>query len=173
MVESLSNMIKLIKLNLSAICLSLMLVTVMPFGRAFAADCTLPKSGLLEIPTWYKYLPGETANVKLGDNPATVCTPKLYTTTAADIDSNPSAAGATISKNVVAIGLAIIEIIMRLLIYISFTRGIWGGYKIIASGGNSQGFKNGIETVKNAAIGLVIGLLATAIVVFAGSNLTA
>lgn len=167
-------MIKFIKLSLAVLILSLLFTNLLSTSRAMAADCTLTKSGPLGIPTWYKYLEGETAdNVKLGTETVTICKPKLYTVTSDEINSDPSKAGNTLSKNVTAIGLAIIEIVMRLLIYISFIWGIWGGYKILTSGGNSQGFKSGVETIKNALVGLVIGLLSTSIIVFAGSKLTA
>lgn len=161
----------------SKLCIVILSLAVTLFSsyssKAAAASCDLQQSGPLGIPTWYKYLKGETGTAKAGDQNVTICKVKLYSASASQINNNPEAAGNKLSKNVTAIGLAIIEIVMRLLIYISFTWAIWGGYKVLTSGGNSQGFKSGVETVKNALIGLIIGLLSTSIVVFAGSRLTA
>lgn len=134
--------------------------------------CDPGNSGALGMPTWYKYLDGEEAKGKLGDTEVTVCKPKLYTVSADEINNDASSAGNKLSKNISAIGLAVIEIIMRVLIYLSLGWGIWGGYKILTSGGSSQGFKNGVETIKNSAVGLVIGLLATSLTVFIGTKLS-
>lgn len=135
-------------------------------GGAPANACK-PKQSEFNIPTWYKYLDGETVSIKPGSASAIdICRPKMYTTTEAKIKDDPEAASADLSKNVTAIGLAFVEIILRLLIYLAIAWGIWGGYQIIASGGNPQAFKSGVDRVKNAAIGLLIGISATPLITF-------
>jgi hypothetical protein len=156
--------------TISLIILTISIAWVNLGQRTFA--CELTKNGPLGIPTWYKYLDGEEAKAKLGDKEVTVCKPKLYSVDSEDINSNPNSAGTTLSKNASAIGFAFVEILMRFLIYISIIWAIWGGYEMIVSGGNSQGFKNGIGRIKNALIGLVLGILSTSIVSFVASKLT-
>ncbi len=149
----------------------LTLLFIIGFGGSLANACT-PKQSEFGIPTWYKYLPGETISIKPGSASAiNICRPKMYTTTESKIKDDPDAAGADLSKNITAIGLAFVEIILRLLIYLAIAWGIWGGYQIIISGGNSQSFKSGIDRIKNAAIGLLIGLLATPLVSFVAEKI--
>ena len=140
-------------------------------GGVPANACT-PKQSEFGIPTWYKYLQGDTVSIKPGPNSAVdICRPKMYTTTEAKIKDDPEAAGADLSKNITAIGLAFVEIILRLLIYLAIAWGIWGGYQIIASSGNAQSFKSGVDRVKNAAIGLLIGILATPLITFVAEKI--
>lgn len=138
-----------------------------------SASCKLKQSGLLGIPTWYKYLQGQAAQVETKNGKVSICTVKLYGNNLANnqLDSDPSNSGNVLAKNISAIGLAIVEILMRLLIYLSLIWGIWGSYEMIVSGGNSQGFKNGIDRIRNAAIGLIIGILSTSAVIFAAKSL--
>jgi hypothetical protein len=137
-------------------------------NAATGDSCNLKKSGLIGIPTWYKYLQGQETETLTNKGVVSVCTVKLYGSGASssDLSSKPVESGNALAKNFSSIGLAIVEILMRLLIYISLIWGIWGAYEIILSGGNSQGFKSGIDRIRNAAIGLIIGLLSTSIVIF-------
>ena len=40
------------------------------------------------------------------------------------------------------------------LAFIAFAMLIWGGYKMVASGGDEEAYKEGIKILKNAAIGI-------------------
>lgn len=136
-------------------------------------SCGLKQSGLLGMPTWYKYLKGEKAQVETKQGNVSVCTVKLYGNDLSSdkLNSDSLISGNILAKNISAIGLAIVEILMRLLIYLSLIWGIWGSYEMIVSGGNSQSFKSGIDKIKNAGIGLIIGLLSTSITIFVAKSL--
>ena len=157
----------------SSVVLCIFLLVGIKPGHVSAAACT-PMPERFGIPTWYKYLPGETAEGKISNTSTkSFCKPILYTTTADEIKNNATdgKAGMSLSRNITAIGLAFTEIIFRILIYLAIAWGIWGGYQIIISGGDAQGFKSGIDRVRNAAIGLLIGILATPIVSFVASKI--
>ena len=134
-------------------------------------ETSFKNPGPLGIPRWYKYLQGEEITVKKGSSDVVICKVLMYTTTATEIDSDPQTAGINLSKNIAAVGLAVIEILLRILVYIAIAWGIWGGYEIIVSGGNSQGFKNGINRVKNAAIGMVLGIISTPLITFVAGKI--
>ena len=154
----------------SVLLLSLSSTTHAATGTA----CSLKDSGVLGIPTWYKYLEGQVIEVQKGNQTISVCTVKLYgsDTSEDDISDNADSAGEALSKNITAVGLAAIEIFMRILIYLAIIWAIWGGYEMIVSGGNSQSFKNGIDRIRNALIGLAIGILSTSIVGYIATKLT-
>jgi Type IV secretion system pilin len=66
---------------------------------------------------------------------------------------------------------AIVKIIMQIvwfLIYIASAVAIFyivlGGYSMITSNGNDEGYKKGLSTLKNASIGLVLCILSATIV---------
>lgn len=160
------NSFNLQKLAVCSFFLCALLLVGVKSANTYAAACT-PMPERFGIPTWYKYLPGETATGKVSSSTTqSFCKPVLYTTTEDEIKDDANTAGINLSKNVIAIGLAFTEIVFRVLIYLAIAWGIWGGYQIIISGGNAQGFKSGVDRVRNAAIGLLIGILATPIVSF-------
>lgn len=162
-----------LKSGLISILLSLVLMlsfSAITNAQASSTSCDLKKSGPLGIPTWYKYMKGEVVEAKKGTETIKICKILMYTTTATEIGSDPDKAGINLSKNITAIGLAVVEILLRILVYIAIVWGIWGGYEIIVSGGNSQGFKNGINRVRNAAIGMVLGIISTPLITFVASK---
>jgi hypothetical protein len=166
------------RLGGAMLAVGLFLVLMLSFNStAHAATgdkCSLKKEGLLGIPTWYKYLEGQKIEVVKGSQTLEVCTVKFYggDTEEDKLTSDPENTGDVFSKNLAAIGLATIEIFMRILIYLAIIWAIWGGYEMIVSGGNSQGFKNGVDRIRNALIGLIIGILSTSIVSFVATKLT-
>ncbi len=112
------------------------------FLSRFAQACEPGKGGdILGFPTWYKYLEGETTLA--GGR----CTP---------IFNFPDDIGAIL--------LALFEIILRVgaLIAIGFV--IYAGFQLMLAQGEPDRIKGARSTIINALIGLVITLLATAIV---------
>lgn len=108
----------------------------------FAAACQPGDGGgFLGMPTWYKYLDGEEVSGK--------CTVVFDPTATADIGK---------------ILLAAVEIILRIggLVAIAFI--IYGGFRYILSQGEPDKAKTARQTIINALIGLIITILATAIV---------
>lgn len=69
------------------------------------------------------------------------------------------------------VALAILDMLLRLAGLIAVGYVIYGGIQYITSQGEPEGIKNAQSTIMNALIGLVIAILAAAIVVFIGNRL--
>lgn len=114
----------------------------------FAATCQ-PGSGggFLGFPTWYKYLDGIDVAGKCSV-----------------VFKFPNDIGIVL--------LAVVEILLRIsgLVAVAFV--MVGGIRFLTSQGNSENAASARKTIINAAIGLVITLLATAIVGFIARSLT-
>jgi hypothetical protein len=92
----------------------------------------------LAFPTWYKYLPG-----------SATCEPRL-----------------TQINDIWLILLAIIEILLRVAILAAITFVLIGGFKFITSRANPDKTTAAKNTTIDALIGLVIAIVATAVVSF-------
>lgn len=102
--------------------------------------------GFLFFPTWYKYLPG---NVDANG----LCSPKL-----------------TSLNDVWLIIAAILEILLRLAALMAVGFIIYGGFEYITSQAEPANVEKARKTIINALVGLIIAILATAIIGFlAGS----
>lgn len=115
----------------------------------FAAAC--PEQSVFGVPTWYKYLPGETVSGEcklLGDF------------TQNKIDS------------LLGIGLAITEILLFIAGFLAVVYVVYGGFRYVLSQGEPENTKIAKDAVLNAVIGLVIAVLASAIVRFIGASIT-
>lgn len=109
----------------------------------FAAGPECGKNSLFLgiFPTWYKYLDfTESCKVDI------------------DFASNPA--------ELLKIGLAIIDILLRFGGLVAFGFIIYGGFKFITSQGEPEGVKDAKTTIMNALIGVVIVTLASGIVVY-------
>lgn len=115
--------------------------------KIIGAACT-EKGSFFGLPTWYKYLEG--------DNTTGKCVPKF------DIDNLNSLWG---------IALAIAEILLRVASLVAVGFIIYAGFIYMTSGGEPERAKNAKNTIINAVIGLVISLLATAIVAMVGNTI--
>ena len=94
----------------------------------------------LGIPPWYRYLDAHEGNQ---------CTPEL---------SN--------INDIWLIGLALIEILTRIAVFAAIGFLIYGGLKYSASRGNTDKVNSAKSTVIDALTGLVISVVATAVVSF-------
>jgi hypothetical protein len=152
---------KRIKHLLLAICVFSCLFIVHP-GVALAAEgdpCQPGKGGvLLGLPTWYEYLPGHVD--KRGN-----CVPQLSTKTV----NNQSAVDIS---SIWLVGLAIIEILLRIGGMVAVGYVIFGGFKYITSQGSPDATKAARNTIINAFIGLVIVMIAAVSVNFLANLLT-
>lgn len=124
--------------------------------QASSNECILPpgatRSGcnhgrlLLGFPTWYQYLDTE-------------------------LDSSgrcqPIIDGIT---SVLSIGVAVLDIMLRLAGILAVAFIIVGAFKYIISGGEPDRAKSARNTIINALVGLVITLVATGIVTFIGDR---
>lgn len=110
----------------------------------FAAQCSGGGS-FLGLPKWYKYLDCQTSTV----DGLTVQSPKLSGL-----------------NDIWLIVLAVIEILLRVAIYVAIAFVVVGGFKYITSAGEANPDKVGVarKTVIDALIGLIIAVAATAVV---------
>ena len=104
-----------------------------------AAAC---KDTLLTFPAWYR-----------GIQDAGSC----------DIAAPPSDK-AGLQKYIWTIVLNVIEFLLQLVAYLAAGFIIFGGYKYLVSAGSADGMSKAKTTITNAVIGLVLSLMAVAIV---------
>jgi len=109
----------------------------------------------LGLPRWYKYL-------EIGDKEGDPCA-----------IIGPDGPDGTLDwgKVLPRIGLAIVEILLRIVAILSLGFTIFGGFKYITSQGEPDATKKAKGTVVNASIGLVIAIFAASIVGFVGNIL--
>jgi hypothetical protein len=118
----------------------------------FAASCSTPN--FFKFPSWYTYL-GSRMHV----DPVTNRCDLKDLTNQEFIQSIP------------LIALAFVDIGLRIAALVSIGYVIWGGIQFIIAQGESDRTKKARQTIINALIGLVIALIATAIVTFVGSRI--
>lgn len=111
----------------------------------FAASCS---NSFFGIPTWHKYL-----------DKTTDCSVKFSLTKSNGVFSGADA---------LLIGLAIVDILIRIAALVAVAFVLYGGIKYITSQGSPEGTKAAQNTILNAVIGLVIAILAATIVAFIG-----
>lgn len=119
----------------------------------FAANCD-PNSTFLGLPAWYKYL-------KLENNPTLGCRILL---------SGPD--GQFQLSDTLPIGLALIEILLRIAGMVAVIFVMYGGFKFVTSNGSPEGAKQARQSIINALIGVVIAVIASAGVSFIARRLT-
>ncbi|MBI5357896.1 hypothetical protein HZB74_03560 [Candidatus Saccharibacteria bacterium] len=111
----------------------------------FAASC---KKTFLGIPPWYKYLP-------TSDDAVNQCVPVLKGL-----------------NDIWLIGLAFIEILARVAIYVAIGFTIYAGIKYSASRGNTDKVNSAKYTLLDALTGLVIAIVAAAVVSFVAERIS-
>lgn len=97
------------------------------------------------IPTWYKYL-GETTSES---DAGTLCVPQV-----------------TAISDVLLIGAAVLEMLVRVAAMIAIMMIIWGGIKYITSQGEPDKTEQARGTIINGIVGMVIAIAATATITF-------
>lgn len=107
--------------------------------------------GFFGLPTWYRY-------IKNFDND---CVPEVSFLKNGKVD------GAVIFQ----VALAIIDILLRLGALLAVGYVMYGGFVYLTSQGEPDGTKRGRQAITNALIGLVITIMASAIVAFIGARL--
>lgn len=113
------------------------------------------------LPTWYKYFGSDYGEV-VSDNP-------FINNTCGVLNNNgePDA----LTNHLVQIGLAVIDILLRIGALVAVAFIIMGGYRYMSSQGEPKNIEAAMATLVNAAIGLGIVLLATVLVAFIGNKL--
>ena len=105
------------------------------------------RSSFFLFPTWYEYL-------EIGDYRGDECAIKGPQTDG-QLDW-----GLAIPR----IGLAVVEILLRIAGLVAVVYVVMGGFKYMTSQGEPENLKQAQGTIINALIGLVIAMLATAVV---------
>lgn len=122
-------------------------------------------SSILGLPTWYKYLDvgketdGNGAVVKN----CAIIGPRKTDAQRAELDI-PAVIG--------LVALAIVEILLRIGGLVAVVFVLMGGFKYITSQGEPEKTKSARMTIINAMIGLMIAIMATALVAFVGREFT-
>lgn len=122
---------------------------------AQAAPCT-KQEFLGIIPSWYKYLDYERRT-----DPPRICEIKF------DLMTGGKFNGA----DILLVGLAVIDILIRIAALVAVAFVLYGGIKYITSQGSPEGTKSAQNTIINALVGLVIAIVAAAVVSFIGNAL--
>lgn len=119
----------------------------------FAAGCNVTPN-FFKFPTWYTYL-----GSRMETNSVTQRCEMKDLSNSEFIQSLP------------LIALAFVDIALRIAALVAIGYVIWGGIQFVIAQGESDRTKRARQTVINALIGLVIALIATAIVTFVGSRI--
>jgi hypothetical protein len=114
------------------------------------SDAACPGGGFFGLPPWYKYLKSTTTNSNLltGANKE-VCTPYIGSIT-----------------DFLLIGLAVLEMLLRVAAFMAILFVLYGGFKYITSQAEPEKLKAARGTIINAIIGLVIAVSSTALITF-------
>lgn len=119
---------------------------------AVSGESCTPQESVFGIPTWYKYLKGQ-------EFPTGECV------LIGNFAQNKL-------ESLLGIGLAITEILLFIAGFLAIVYVIYGGFRYVLSQGEPENTKIAKDAILNAVIGLVIAVLASAIVRFIGTSLT-
>lgn len=120
----------------------------------FAVVACRPKGTFFGLPTWYKYLQGQSVdNVDITGSVVQSCVPVINNL-----------------KDVWRIVFAIIDLLLRLAIIAAIGFVLAGGAKLMFSQGQPDKIKTSITMIVNAIIGLVIAVAAATVIGYIGSR---
>lgn len=143
-------MLALFKKSLLLVSLIIIAGTVIPVGIVSAAAgdaCTPTNTKILGLPTWFKYLDAQ-------EDETGRCAPSIED-----------------SSDALPIGIAVLEVMLRLGGVVAVVMVFWAAFKFITSQGSSESAASARKTAINALIGLVIVIISTATVSFVGNGL--
>lgn len=114
---------------------------------AHAATCTpgVKAAFFRPFPTWYQYL---------------------------SLDSNCRVQSFDLPGDLFAVGLAVIEIVLRFAGVIAFGYVVFAGFKFVLSRGNPTETSKARQSIIDAVIGIAITTIASVLVAFIGSSLS-
>lgn len=128
------------------------------FSNCPAPDCKTNNKFLGIIPTWYEYFGSDYGVVP--SNPSNTSIPPTC-----------GVIGGEITDHVVQVGLALVDILLRVGALVAVAFVMMGGYKYISSQGEPKNIEGAMATIVNASIGLGIVITATVLVAFIGNKL--
>jgi hypothetical protein len=139
--------------------------------KAYAAvDPACDKSSaFLGMPVWYKYLDvgpktSTTKDGKTSTDPCAIIGPVVTT-------PGESFGTLDVQKAIPRVGLAVVEILLRIAGMVAVAFVIYGGFKYVTSQGEPEAFKAAQKTIINALIGVAIAVMAVTIVNVVGGAL--
>lgn len=124
----------------------LFLANLSTFFAATASPCTLPKKFFFVVPPWWQYLNGKK---EFGQ-----CMPVF-----------------TFPNDILPVGLAIVDMLLRLAGLIAIVAIIIAGVGYMTAGGDVQKAASARKRIYNALIGLAIVAIASGVVAFIGNKL--
>ena len=113
----------------------------------FSQTACKPQGDFIGLPTWYKYLPGQGTGAD--------CVPRLNSL-----------------SDIWLIVLAIVEILIRIAAIGALVYIVYGGIRFITARGNPEKLNSARTAVQDAIIGLIIAIIAVAVINFVGSRFT-
>ena len=131
--------------------------TMLPATVLATKSCSNSSNSFLGLPTWYKYL----TVVSDGSGGCDIKLPA----------DSKDAGKVDFGQAVGRIGLAVIEVLLRVGAMVAVGFIIYGGFRYILSQGEPDAIKKAQGTIINSVIGLVITIFATAIVNLVGGIL--
>ncbi|HEU5121660.1 MAG TPA: pilin [Candidatus Saccharimonadales bacterium] len=121
------------------------------------AACSRP--GFFSLPTWYKYLEVEPKTV--GSTGQEIC----------EVQFSLMDGGKFNGTDVLLVALGVVDILIRIAALVAVGFVIYGGFRYMTSQGSPDGTKAAQSTIINALVGLVVAILAAAIVSFIGYSI--
>jgi hypothetical protein len=119
------------------------------------------------IPVWYEYVE-DYKKVPVATNDKGEPLSQLNSGTCGIVHADRTDAGVNLKNDAVAIGLAVIDILLRVGALAAVVFIMMGGYKYISSQGEPKNIEAAMATLINASIGLGLVVSATVLVAFIG-----
>ncbi|HUC89963.1 MAG TPA: hypothetical protein VMR45_04130 [Patescibacteria group bacterium] len=117
------------------------------FATTVSSGCD-PNKTFFGIPVWYKYL------IKTASpGPCNFDNVQLWP-----------------PNNLILIGVALLDMLLRVAGMVAFAFIIWGGIEYVTSQGEPEKTKQAMHTIINALVGLVIAIIAVTLVAFIGNR---
>ena len=138
---------KILKISLVSVYLLFATIAVFPVSANAATGTCQPGNSFLGLPTWYKYLDGQT--IQDGSTGGDRCQPVLN--------------GINDVWKIVA---AVIDLLLRLASLIAIGFILYGGFMYITSQGSPDKTKQAQSTIISALVGMVIAITAATIIGF-------
>jgi hypothetical protein len=127
-------------------------------------------TGFFGLKPWYYYMDEELGQPKHGDTPADACGVRCFNIFVQG-SSTPNECGQT-KSDIPGIILVVIDDLLRIggLVAVAFV--IIGAFQYVSSRGNSERTAAAQSTIMSALVGLIITLVAVAVISFLGNRLT-
>ncbi len=119
--------------------------TIKPPEKTASQEASACPDSIFGIPTWYKYLQKENIGGR--------CSPKISS-----------------AQDTLPIGLAVLEMLLRLGGLVAVVFVVVGGVKYVISQGEGEAIAKAKSTITNAIVGLVLVMIAVPIISFMGKK---